>query len=293
MSRTEVPNTTPATVREANTTDGGAAGTSVLLPLRDGAVSDRAVATARAIARGTGGSVLVVNAVTVPEQTSLDLPDRHLAAHRRETAAVVDAVETATGSCSATGCVSVGHRPSTIVANATRAHDVGTTVLDGAWTTARLSPLSRTPAEKLRSQGSCPVVVPIGPPLPDQASSLLVPVAGGPHSPVATRIAGAVASAHDAWIELLHVVTSDAPDRRDAADRYLAAARSRLVDTDCVDTWVLEADSVPAAIVEQSRYYEATVIGGPRRSRLRRFLFGSTARRIQRRVPGSLLTVWR
>lgn len=77
---------------------------------------------------------------------------------------------------------------------------------------------------------------------------------------MATKVAGSMASAHDAWIELLHVITADDSDRREQADEHLSAARNRLTDVDNVDTWVLEAENVAEPIIEQSRYYDARLI---------------------------------
>ncbi|MFT4889384.1 MAG: hypothetical protein ACI9YT_000293 [Halobacteriales archaeon] len=58
------------------------------------------------------------------------------------------------------------------------------------------------------------------------------------------------------------------------------------------DTWLLEAEDVAEAIVEQSADYDATVLGALRKGRLRRFLFGSTTGAVQDRAESAVLTVW-
>lgn len=293
MSRSTGQTSPPATAWEANSLSSGSAENPVLLPLVNGEVSERTVEAARAIARGNETELIVVNAVSVPEQTPLKLPDRLLTEHWNDTFNVVETVEERDTSLPIAGRVHVGHRLPHIIADAAEKYDIGTTVWDDSWETSRLSPLTRNALEKTLADAECPVAVPTATKLPEAVHSVLVPVAGGPHTPMATRIAGSIARAHDAWIELLHVTTTDSPDRQEGGDQHLSAARNQLAETDNVDTWLLEAETAAEAIIEQSQYYDVTVIGAPRTPRLRRVLFGSTARTVQENAPSSLITVWR
>lgn len=123
-------------------------------------------------------------------------------------------------------------------------------------------------------------------------SSILVPIAGGPHSGLAIDAAQALAEAHDAWIELLHVVEPNTGDERaEESDDILSAGRNRLGEFDRVDTWLLEADDVGDAIVEQTDYYDVTILGAPQCSRLREFLFGSTTSTVEQDAGNTVLTV--
>lgn len=293
MSRSPGQYTPPATAWEADSLSGGRVENPVLLPLLNGEVTERTVEAARAIARGNKTKLIVVNAVSVPEQTPLKLPDRLLAEHWNDTSDVVETLEERDTSLSIAGRVHVGHRLSHIIADAAQKYDSGTAVWDDSWETSRLSPLTRNALEKTLANAECPVAVPTATKLPEAVHSVLVPVAGGPRSPIATGIAESIARAHDAWIELLHVTTTDGPARQEGGDQQLSAARNRLAETDNVDTRLLEAENVAEAIIEQSQYYDVTVIGAPRTPRLRRFLFGSTARTVQQNAPSSLITVWR
>lgn len=143
---------------------------------------------------------------------------------------------------------------------------------------------------------------------PEHVSSVLVAVAGGPHSGAVVDVAERVADATDAWLELFHSVPSDAldpetgdsvvgsvdvdADRPDAdftddtesvdtdhvvaGTRLLAAACDRLDALDCVDCWLVEADAAADAIVEQSPYYDLVVVGAATTGTVGRFVFGST-----------------
>ncbi|EMA59143.1 universal stress protein [Halorubrum lipolyticum] len=123
----------------------------------------------------------------------------------------------------------------------------------------------------------------------DRVSSVLVAVGPGPHSGATVDVARAVADATDAWLELFHVVPTDAaladasepgtgdPDDYGATgERLLDAARDRLGGFDRVDRWLVEDRSAAGAIVEQSPYYDLVVVGAPTTGTVGRFVFGST-----------------
>jgi nucleotide-binding universal stress UspA family protein len=116
----------------------------------------------------------------------------------------------------------------------------------------------------------------------DTLASILVPVAGGRHSQLAVETARAIAAATDAAIDLFHVVEADGTASRERGEQILATAATALGEFDNVDTWLYEADSVAGAIIEQSTYYDLTVMGAPTVGPLERFVFGSTSTNVQR-----------
>ncbi len=106
-------------------------------------------------------------------------------------------------------------------------------------------------------------------------ASILVPITEGPNSPLAIETAIALAEVSGAAVDLFHVQT---PDSTVDGQRLLSNARAGISDTDVeVDTWHYEAPSATEAIIEQSAYYDVTVIGAPQSGPLKRFVFGSTA----------------
>ena len=134
---------------------------------------------------------------------------------------------------------------------------------------------------------------------PDRVSSVLVAVGPGPHTGATVDVAREIAAATDAWLELFHVVPSDAaladagPDEdatgtavaaSDASDDDYAAAGERLLDAaedrlggfDRADRWLVEDRTAAGAIVEQSAYYDLVVVGAPTTGTVGRFVFGST-----------------
>jgi nucleotide-binding universal stress UspA family protein len=120
-------------------------------------------------------------------------------------------------------------------------------------------------------------------------SSILAPIAGGKHSGGVVDAAGALADAHDAWVELLYVRTEDAIEQPDS---LVEAATRRLEGVD-TDSRIIEGGPVADTISQESDYYDVTVIGAPRKGRLRQFVFGSTARDVQRGASNAVVMVRR
>jgi nucleotide-binding universal stress UspA family protein len=136
--------------------------------------------------------------------------------------------------------------------------------------------------ERLSLRADCDVLTVNGQYGYEAVPSILLPVAGGPHSGLATDIAKRIAADCDAWVDVLHVVEQDATEhRREAAEACVKTAYHRIGRPDVTSTWVLEAEDIPEAIIEQSTYYGLTIVGAPTKGRLRQFIAGSTNRTIR------------
>jgi nucleotide-binding universal stress UspA family protein len=162
----------------------------------------------------------------------------------------------------------------------TDANDVDTLVVPSGDGTGRLR---RGLAERLALRADCDVVTVNGQRGFEPAPSILLGVAGGPHSGVATDVAMRIASDCDAWVDVLHVIPTDpSSGQRERAEATVRAAAERIDRPETTSTWILEADDSAGAIVEQSAYYELTVVGAPTKGPLRRLVTGSTNRSIRK-----------
>ncbi|WP_435180212.1 universal stress protein [Halorussus sp. AFM4] len=251
----------------------------VLVPLFDrsrAALADQ-IRVAGTLARATGAGLRVVAPVRIPARAPLGLSHRFVGEDDRERLewAVTEAEGYATD---VDRELLVGRRPVARVRDRIRNSDVDTVVLPGESTGGRLR---RSETERLATDADCDVVTVNGRRGYDGVPSILLPVAGGPHSGLAADVARRVAAANGAWVDVLHVVEEGAGDaRRREAEEYVAAARRRVGRPETTATWVLEAEDPTDAIVEQSRYYELTVVGAPTTGRLRRLVYGSTSRTV-------------
>lgn len=150
-------------------------------------------------------------------------------------------------------------------------HDITTVLIDNEENSSRIGTDQTDGLD-------CHTVVGTGMDAFASPASILVPVARGPHSCLATRIAEAIAIAYDCRIELFHVIPEDASDElhRDAT-KLLETYSSRVEESVEVDHHVLREPDPADAIIEHADYHDLTVLGAPEKGKLRRFLFGSTA----------------
>lgn len=170
-----------------------------------------------------------------------------------------------------------------------RTHDVDTLVVPSGSSTGLLR---HGVTERLALRADCDVVTVNGKSGYEPVPSILLPVAGGPHSGMACDVARSLAEECDAWIDVLHVVDEDASEReREAAEEVVEGATRRINHPDATSTWVMSAEDAAAAIIEQSAYYGLTVVGAPTNGRLRRFLAGSTNQTIRDSAESVVLSV--
>jgi nucleotide-binding universal stress UspA family protein len=172
----------------------------------------------------------------------------------------------------------------------TGANNIDTLVVPGDSMKERLR---RSLPERIALRADCDIVTVNGRYRYKQVPSILLAVAGGPHSGLAADIAQYIATDCDSWIDILHVVDEDASEhQRQEAESVVEAASQRIGLPELTTTWVLEAEDAADAIVEQSSYYGLTVLGSPSKGRLRRFISGSTSETIRDNAESAVLSAW-
>lgn len=264
----------------------------ILLPVEE-APEPFVISLLHALAQEEGGDALVAKIVSVPEQTPLELTDQLLAPHHEKLHAAMRAVSESGPETPLEGVVRVGRNAVKNIASAADEHGVSTIVTSEIDRESSIIPVFGSDVDRLRANTSCRLVVATTTEHRTDVSSILVPIAGGPHSEKAVEVARALAKRHDAWIDLLHVVEPDStPEQRNEAQQYVEAGSEQLDDFDNWDTWILEADSVTDAIIEQSAHYGVTVLGSPQSGRLRQFVFGSKTDNVRARADSAVVTVW-
>lgn len=265
---------------------------AVLVPVVTDGVSAGALGIAISIADHSGTDLLITGMETIPEQTPLDHPELPIAGDRWVRNSIEMATALGAHPSEVLGATLVGRDIKRMIAHEVDGRDVQILVLEQAdGSTAGGSPLVESIDSVFESVG-CDVVLTTGAEHLENLSTILVPVAGGPHSGMAVDIAMALALENEAWIELFHVVNPDASeDVRRSGEQYVEAALDRLGEFEHVDTWIYEAPDVAEAIIEQTRYYDLTILGAPRKGRLKRFVFGSKTETIRERADSTVVTV--
>jgi nucleotide-binding universal stress UspA family protein len=254
--------------------DGQFDGDHILVPLLTRAVpalTDQ-LKVATTLARATGGSVTTITPRSASERTPkayhADVADGDDATllewafeHTGEALPQVD------GEFVDTRHVVRG------ILRAVRRRDVDTLVVPGCSSSNRIR---GGVTEQLAALADADVVAVNGRAGFRASASILLPVAGGPHSGLAADVAATIAADCGAWIDVLRVVDEDATARqRDRADDLVDEIAGRIARPETTTTWVLEARNATEEIVDQSRYYDLTVLGAPTKGPLRRLIFGS------------------
>lgn len=254
-------------------------GDRILVPLLSPevpAVTDQ-LRVAASLARTADASLHAVDPVATPDRAPREYGSPPTTDDERE---LVDwAVENASSSASAGGGFLHARRLVNDILATIERNDVDTLVVPSESGTGLLRPEL---SERLALRADCDVVTVNGRSGYEGVPSILLAVSGGPHSGLAVDVAQRIAVDCDAWIDVLHVVDeSPTTNQQRRAEAYVEAAAGRIDRPESTATWVLEAADAAEAIIEQSGYYDLTVVGAPTKGRLRRFIAGSTNRTIR------------
>lgn len=256
----------------------------VLIPLLDGVDPELTTTLATMFVTDRTEKVFIYRPVVVPRQTPLDQIDIEL---KPDYQAVEEAVSQFSSDRSVDGMVLVGRDTKQLLTQAVDEHDINLVV---AATASKQSKASSV-GELVCSLG-LDTVVAYGFPWSQPPATILVPVAGGPNSGLAVDTARAFQRRYGSWIEFLHVVETDATrSKRNRGREFLVSALDRIGGYDRANTWLLEADDIAKAIIKQTTYYDATIIGSSRKGWMKRSLFGSTAVDIRSASVTSVLEV--
>lgn len=272
-------------------TSGGRTLQRNVVVLTDGIDNERTISFAATLADARGGELILVNAAVRSSGTPLGLTDQVLDERQQAAERFLRTLRTPDGPTRAVA--RVGRTLPAIARDASREFSAGVVVVDESESGVPIS-LGRSVSTRVGGSVECDVVSIGGTHTSRDVSSVLVPVSGGPHSGLAVDMGRYIAEKHGAWVELLHVIP-DSDDERARADaeEYIAAAGERLEAFDAVDEWILEADDPADAIIDQSRYYDVTVLGAPQKNRLREFVFGSTTEDVRSSAYSTVVSVER
>lgn len=260
----------------------------LLVPVANPETADRLLDTAIDIARDRDLELLVVHAVIVPVQLSLEQARRQLEIDEEE-AVVNDAVERARDEgVEATGWIRFGRSVASGIRSVADDVDAATILLGWRGRPRRRDVVLGSHIDDVLADAPCDVLVKRIDRKGGSVSSVLVPVAGGPNTAFATAVAGSLARVHDARVELLTVV----PDREDGtvadARRMLTRASSDLGAVGSVTETVLEG-AVVETIVDRTAAHDVTVIGAAEAGALRRTLVGDVPAAVGRDADSAVI----
>ena len=251
----------------------------VMVPLANPAHEQALAELGATLASEREGTVVAVNIVEVPDQTSLEAARdqqeyevaRHLLDQARENLQSYDVdVETH---------VVLSHRPFEEIFDAARRYGVDTTLM-GWGPQSHGAGRSEGIVDELAHSLPCDLLVFRNRDF--DASRVLLPTAGGPNSDLAAVVARTLRDQHDAAVTLLHVA-----DDREAGHRFL---RSWAVDHDLADAELrVSSGDIQTGIGAAAEDATLLVVGATERGVLSRLVRGSLVLNVLDEVECSVL----
>lgn len=262
----------------------------LVLPVANPETASRLLETAVDIASDRDLELLVVHVVVVPDQTSLEQARASMDADPGESV-VSDTVDGARAAgVEATGLVRYGHDVAGSLVSLADGDDVEAMLLGWHGRPRRRDVVLGSYIDTVLREAACDVLVERIDRDRGPITSTLVPVAGGPHTKFATEIAGAVARAHDARIELVTVIESSADDAAVADARSLLDRTApSLGAVESVTQTVVREDDVVDAIRQATVDHDVAVLGAGGSGRLHRIVATDVAEAIARQAESDVV----
>jgi len=126
-----------------------------------------------------------------------------------------------------------------------------------------------------------------------QIKRLLVPTAGGPHAPLAARIALAIGRGHGATVTLLYVCRPGASEEeRQRGERVIEHTLADLETEQPVERRMITGEVIQA-VIEEARGYDLVLVGATGERLFQRILFGNIPKGIAEGCPRTVMMVRR
>jgi len=244
--------------------------------------------TADDIAAANDGEVIVTSVVTLPEQTPLS--EGYAAADERR-----EVIERAMRFAEdrdipVSGTIRIGHHAADAILNTIEQVDADSVLMgwSGSGSRRRDIVLGSTVDVVVRDADADVFIERFHDAADGRVDSILVPTAGGPHASLAAETAHAIATAEDAAVEVLHVVSSEPkPAERSEAESLVVETAASFEGFE-VTTRVEEGDVVES-IVDASADHDLTVIGATQEGLLQEFVFGAVPVEVGTRAHNTVI----
>lgn len=264
---------------------------TLLVPIANAETADRQLETAIDIAADRSYRIFLVYVLEVPPQLSLQDGRRYLLEDDVE-----ELLAEATERVESRGIpvdkrIRLARDVSAGIVGAVGKYDVDAVLMGWRGRPPRRDVILGSHVDRVLRDADCDVLVQrIKTPRPDDVDSILVPVAGGPHSGFAAETAASIARQHDASVTLLHLLEADDPDRsREEAQALLADAAAEFDDEQPVERTLVESETVAGTITDWTSRHDVTVLGVSRGGLLQRALLGTISEAVGRHAAGTVI----
>ncbi|MFB6302495.1 MAG: amino acid permease [Haloferacaceae archaeon] len=264
----------------------------ILVPIADPDHVEQIVRTAGDIAADRNGEILVLSVVSLPEQTPLS-EGKPYAEARHEI--IRRAMEVDVGRDDADvpidGLVRVGHHVDEAIRHTVTQHGSDAVLMGwrGRGGRRRDVVLGSTVDTVVR-EADCDVLVErIDGDDGREPSSILLPVAGGPHARYAAEVTRAIAHTTGATVTVQRVVAVGADERQHELAAASIEEAAAILDDVAHERRVVENDDVTGAIVDASAEHDLTIIGATREGIVQKLVFGAVPETVGRAAAGTVI----
>lgn len=255
----------------------------VLVPIANPATAGALLRLAGVLARQQGGEVLALQVVTVPEQVPLEEGRRRAATGRllleralTQAGEEEFAIQTMTR---------VAHSVAQGILDTAREEKVDLVLLGWRGYTRSLGASMGPVIDAVMRDAPCDVTIAKGREW-KTVGKILVPTAGGPHAPIAARLALLLSEVYGSEVTVLYVQLGQAtPERMEENRRRIARTLHGLEFSRPPEQKVVIADSIVEGIVQEAERYDLVLLGASEEGLFDQFVFGSIPQQIAARVP--------
>lgn len=262
----------------------------LILPVANPETADRLLETAVDVARDRDFQLLVVHAIDVPSQTSLEQARASMDREPGESVVSQTVERARAAGVEATGLIRYGHDIAGSLVDLASGADVEAMLLGWHGRPRRRDIVLGSYIDTVLREADCDVLVERVDRDRGPIESVFVPVAGGPHTESAAEIAGSIARERGANVELATVVAVGADEETvEDAQTLLAQTSPALGAIDSVTTTVLRSNEVSVGIVDHTTEHDVTVLGAGGNGLLHRIVADDVAESVARQADSGVL----
>jgi len=261
----------------------------ILVPVANPENAAKLINYAAKIAKAKDGEILVMSMAIVPEQTPLSEAKKFVDESEN---AINEAFKYAPEDIPIHCTIRYGHNAARGIVRAIKEHDSDMVILGWRGHSLLHDFALGSTIDPVIEKANCDSIVVKLDSEQDtfvEPKSILVPIAGGPHSFLALQIAEIMAEAFDAEITAVHVLSKNVTEQQ--AKKLIEPICDSLKVRSRCSVKYIGPGNVPELIIEESRDYDMIIIGAAGEGLFRQAVFGSIPERIGKESDKTIMMV--
>lgn len=239
------------------------------------------------------GELLIAAFTTLPEQTPLPVPEPRREAERRLGNHVRRAKQECTAITTIRRASRIGRRRGRMLNGLVETYEISTVITEDQPRSGLKSLLGIDTVNEDTLAPDCDTIIVSRTAQTEDIDTVLVPVAGGPHSGMGIDTGLALARQNDASLELFHVYDSTDETAESKGEELLTHGMDRIDTFDNVERTLTGAEDLPQTVIEYTQPFDVTILGAPREGLIRQFVLGTIPDLVSTKTDGTVLITHR